>query len=219
MIKTCSRNCLGLLLAGLITAQAVAYNRHLDSSAVRDAYFLGSDNSQSARFLAGYKKALPVPKSGPNIAEIEVRTPFAQVVENSHEHSIGYSAQQAEQDYQKTPDTFQVRVQILATATFGIGAAINQLPPSACQGVNRMNSVLDCFHDFQFRFSQKEDIHAKESFGVPIYSDSPDGSGVIGGNIWFTFRTSDIATGPLLVIVVTPDGQEVSAEFDLAGLR
>src|SRR5580704_10390536 len=106
---TWSRSHVGLLVAALVAAQAGAYDRNLDSSAIRDAYFLGSDKGQSVRFLADYSRTLPAPKSGPHIAEIEVRTPFAQVVASSREHSVGYSAQQAEQDYVKTSGTFQVR--------------------------------------------------------------------------------------------------------------
>jgi hypothetical protein len=207
---------LGLLLVALIAAQAAAYDHPLNSSAIRDAYFLGSDNNQSVRFLAGYKETLPAPKSGPHVAEIEVRTPFAQVVVSSREHSVGYSAQQAEQDYKKNPGTLQVRIQILFTATFAIGSPLN--PPPACQGVIRMNSALDCFHDFQFRSRQEKQIEPVSSYGVPIYSGG-DSSVLTGGDIWFTFRTDEIASAPLRVAVSTPDGQKISAEFDLAALR
>jgi hypothetical protein len=204
----------GFLLIVLIAAQAAAYDCPLDSSGVRDAYFLGSSNSQSVHFLSSYNKMLPAPKSGPYVAQIEVRTPFAQVVVNSLEHSVGYSAQQAEQDYEKNPDTFQVRVQIRTTSTFALGSSVQ--PPPACQGVRRMNSALDCFRDFQFRFRQKADFQPEQSYGVPIYSND---SALTGGDIWFTFRAAEFISAPLRVSVSTPDGQVVSATFDLAALR
>ena len=94
-----------MLLIPLAAASAAAYEHPLDSSAIRNAYFLGSSNSESVRFLSQYKKTLPRPQTGPHIAEMEVRTPFAQVVVSSREHSVGYSAMQAEQDYEKDPDT------------------------------------------------------------------------------------------------------------------
>jgi hypothetical protein len=205
---------LGMLLIALIAAQAVAYDHPLNSSAIRDAYFLGSDNNQSVRFLAVYKKTLPVPKSGPHVAEIEVRTPFAQVVVSSREHSVGYSAQQAEQDYRKNPDTLQVRIQIRYTQTYP-SALI--LPPS-CQGAIHINSALDCFHDFKFRFRQEKQIELVSSYGVPIYSGH-EMSGLTGGDLWFAFSASQIDSRPLRVEVSTPDGQKISAEFDLAALR
>jgi len=182
----------GMLLIPLIAASAAAYEPPLDSSAIRNAYFLGSNNSESlqkllvkscginrprdrvsgshnhpegapkaVKFLSKYKETLPPPKTGPYIAEMEVRTPFAQVVASSREHSVGYSPMQAEQDYKKDPDTLQVRIQIRFT-TFGAPL----WPPPACQGVNRMTSVQDCFHNFDFRFSQGKDLQPIRSYGA-----------------------------------------------------
>jgi hypothetical protein len=211
-MKLWSKRSLGMLLISLIAASAAAYEHPLDSSAIRNAYFLGSSNSESVNFLSEYKETLPPPKTGPHIAEMEVRTPFAQVVVSSREHSVGYSAQQAKQDYKKDPDTLQVRIQIRFT-TFGAPL----VPPPACQGVNRMNSVQDCFHDFEFHFSQSKDIQPIRSYGVPIYSGG-DAAVLTGGDVWFTFRAAEVASAPLRVTVSTPDGQKISTEFDLAAL-
>jgi len=152
-----------MLLISLIAASAAAYEHPLDSTAIRNAYFLGSSNSESVNFLSKYKETLPRPKTGPDIAEMEVRTPFAQVVVSSREHSVGYSPMQAGQDYKQDPDTLQVRIQIRFT-TFGAPF----FPVPTCQGVQRMNSPKDCFHDFEFRFSQSKDIQPIRSYGVPI---------------------------------------------------
>ena len=177
-------------------------------------------SARYAEFLSTYTKNLPAPKTGPDIAQVEIRTPFAQVIVSSHEHSVGYSAQSAAQDYRKNPDTVQVRVEILSTATYAIGSqgtVPEILAPPACQGVQRMNAVEDCFRGFRFGFSQEESIKPKSSYGVPMYRGDP--SILIGADIWFTFSTADIASAPLQVTVSTPDGQMVSAEFDLAALR
>jgi hypothetical protein len=110
-----------------------------------------------------YKETLPPPKTGPHIAEMEVRTPFAQVVVNSREHSVGY-AQQAEQDYKKNPDTVQVRIQIRNTGIHYIGEV------NPCSGVVRMVSYEDCFKFFRYSFSQGgKDLTPMSSYGVPIY--------------------------------------------------
>jgi len=198
-----------MFLISLIAASAAAYEHPLDSSAIRNAYFLGSSNSESVKFLSKNKETLPPPKTGPHVAEIEVRTPFAQVVASSREHSVGYSPMQAGQDYKKDPDTLQVRIQIRFTT---YGAPL--VPPPACQGENRMNSVQDCFQDFRFRFSQSKDLQPIRSYGVPIYTHV-----LTGGDVWFTFRAAEVASAPLRVTVSTPDGHEVSATFDLAALR
>jgi hypothetical protein len=208
-----------MLPIALIAAQAAAYDHPLGSHAIREAYFIGSDN-KFAEILTIYTKNLPAPKTGPHVAQVEVRTPFAQVMVGSHEHSVGYSAQSAAQDYRKNPDTVQVRVEILSTATYAIGSqgtVPEILAPPACQGVQRMNSVEECFRDFQFRFQQAEKIKPKSSYAVPMYRGDP--SILIGADIWFTFSTDDIASAPFHVTVSTSDRQAVSAEFDLASLR
>jgi len=212
-----------LFLIAVVVTSAAAYDHPLESSAIRDAYFLGADNHQSVQFFSAYVKALPATKSAPYVTQIEVRTPFGQVVQSAREHSVGYSAEQAEQDYLQNQNRVQVRVQILFAPAFA-GSNIVQ-PPAACQGVNRMNSALDCFHGFGFRFSQSsqdkaKSIQPRETYGVPIYCDGGgSGAGFNGGDIWFTFRASQIASAPLHVSVTRPDGEEFSADFDLATLR
>ena len=91
-----------LFLAMLVAGQAAAYDHPLGSHAIREAYFLGSGN-QFAEALSSYTKKLPVPKTSPHVAQIEVRTTYAQVIVGSHEHFVGYSAQYAETDYKKNP--------------------------------------------------------------------------------------------------------------------
>jgi hypothetical protein len=95
-----------LLLLALTAIQSAAYDHPLGSSAIREAYFMGGGSF--AEFLRTYTKNLPAPKTGPHVAQVEVRTPFTQVIVSSHEHSVGYSSMQAEQDYKKNPDTVQV---------------------------------------------------------------------------------------------------------------
>ena len=211
------RSKLMCLLVLALAIQGAAYDHPLGSHAIRKAYFIGASNYPQG--LAGYIKAMPVPKTGAHVAEMEVRTPFAQVIVMSHEHSVGYSPMQAGEDYKKNPDTVQVRVRILPTATFAFGSPAAG-PQSACQGAQRMNSVEQCFQDFRFQFSQGKEIKPKSSYGVPMHLYTGRGiSSLIGGDVWFVFGAKDIASAPFRVTVSTPDGQTVSAEFDLAALR
>lgn len=188
-----------MLLISLIGVSAAAYEHPLNSSAIRNAYFLGSSNSESVKFISKYKEPLPPPKTGPHIAEMEVRTPFAQVVVNSREHSVGYSAQQAEQDYKKNPDTVQVRIQIRNTGIYYIGEV------NPCSGVVRMVSYEDCFKFFRYSFRQGgKDLTPMSSYGVPIYSEGDIESTFVGADIWFVFSTHDIASKPFRVTVSVP---------------
>jgi hypothetical protein len=206
-----------VLLLIFVAVPAAAYDYPLGSHAIREAYFIGSNN-KFAEILTLYTKNRPAPKTGPHLAQVEVRTPFAQVIVMSHEHSVGYSAQSAAQDYKKNSDTLQVRVQIRATATFAL-ASPAAAPQSPCQGVQRMNSVQECFRDFRFAFSQGNDLKPKSSYGVPIYSGGDSGGILVAADVWFVFSANDVASEPLRVAVSTPDGQLVSIEFDLAALR
>jgi hypothetical protein len=82
-----------------------------------------------------------------------------------------------------------------------------------------MDSIEECFHNFRFGFSHIKDLKPKSLYGMPIYSGDENGSILVGADIWFTFSADDIASAPFCVTVSTPDGQMVSAEFDLASLR
>ena len=109
-----------LMAALLLVPFGSAFQSPLSDEAVRDAYFLGQRNDEStAELFASYLKTLPPPKSGPYISEVELYTPYSQLVEWSRLHSVGYSAQQAARDYHATSDTIFVRIRIDFTSTYG----------------------------------------------------------------------------------------------------
>jgi len=89
------------LLAVVAVAQsAAAYEYPLSSSAVREAYFLGSGKDEKTiEFLAQYVRRFRLPPSGPHVDEIEVRTPFQQVVRRAQDALPGYSSAQAQKEY------------------------------------------------------------------------------------------------------------------------
>jgi hypothetical protein len=104
----------------LVIPSALAFDSPLSPEAIREAYFLGQHNDQSTlSFFNPYFRVLPKPDSGPYIAEVEVYTPYAQIIEASRRRSMGYSAQQAEQDYRHRHDKLYVRVRIDFTETYG----------------------------------------------------------------------------------------------------
>ena len=115
------RCCLAIATAALLLALPVfPFQSPLSDEAVRDAYFLGQRNDgATADLFASYLKTLPRPKSGPDITEVELYTPYSQLVEWSRIHSVGYSAQQAAKDYHATSDSVFVRIRINFTTTYG----------------------------------------------------------------------------------------------------
>lgn len=115
------RSCLAMFAASLLFVPFLsAFQSPLSDEDIREAYFLGQRRDEStADFFISYLKTLPPPKSGAYISEVEVYTPYSQLVQWSLLHSVGYSAQQAKKDYRATSDSIYVRVRIDFTATYG----------------------------------------------------------------------------------------------------
>jgi hypothetical protein len=181
---------------------ALAYDHPLSDEAVRDAYFIGQDVKNVNHFLSDYTKSLPVPASGPDVAEIALSTPYAQVVEVSAQHSVGYSAGQAAEDYQKRGDFIAVRVKVLFTPTYA-------------------DPGDDFWRSISVGLIQKNHMAATAVSGEPIYGSDADGDGTvsIGANVYVQFSLSGVKSDSVQVEVVPPDGDAVHATFDLSTLR
>ena len=190
----------GAALFGLLVPQVgFAYDHPLTDEAVRDAYFLGQDLDRSNDFFAQYTQALPVPDSGPQVAEIELLTPYAQVVEVSHEHPMGYSAQQAAADYKKRGDSIQVRVKVLFTPTY--------------------TGADDFWRGVSVGLVQKKHMAATGVSAQLLYASNPDGyTWVIGADVFIEFSVAGVESDSVDVEVVPPGGAGVRSTFDLGRL-
>lgn len=185
---------------------AIAYDHPLSDEAVRDAYFIGQDVKNVNSFLSRYTQSLPVPASGPHIAEIALSTPYAQVVEVSAQHSVGYSAGQAAEDYRKRGDFINVRVKVLFTPTYP-------------------NPGDDFWLSVSVGLIQTKHIAASHASGEPIYvtgafgAVSANGMVSIGANVYARFRIASVKSDSVQVEVVPEAGAPVHATFDLRSLR
>jgi len=197
----CGKFPIALLVVAQVAQSAAAYEYPLSSSAVREAYFLGSrKDEKTTEFLAQYVRRFPLPALGPHVAEIEVRTPLQQVVKRAKDALPGYSAFQAQKEYQANPDRIVVRVRVYLTPTYG--------------GYNRPK---DFWRDFKISVAHHDAIEPKKVTGDPQYSI---GIGdLIGAEVLLEFDTGQIASELLRIEVRTPDGQVVTTEFDLRKLR
>ncbi len=221
-IKICGAS---LVLASLVCGAAAAYDTLLSPEAVREAYFLGQRNdAKTAAFLGRYTKHLPLPKSGPYVSEIELFTPYAQLIQISQLRTIGYSAQQAERDYHKQGDTLRVRVLIRFTPTYGLQAALSSSQRAAGKAAIRLRAE-DFWRDFTIHFIQRRDGEEKtiKPFGgwsEPHYVRTAEGGSVLdGADLWLLFDAADVASAPAKIDVLTPDGQHVVSAFDLEKLK
>jgi hypothetical protein len=202
------------LALSLAPAFLSAYEQHPSSTAIREAYFLGRNNDdRTTEFLTKYVHQLPMPKTGPQIAEIEVVTPYAQVVKRAREAPLGYSAQQAQQDFLDRYAKFSVRVRINLTPSY---PAVVSERSGGTEGL-RLRPP-DFWRDFKVRVLQQgREIAPRNVNGSPIYAA---GNGdFVGAEIRLEFDASQIASDPVRIAVVPPEGERVESEFDLTKLK
>src|SRR5437016_14593954 len=104
---------LSIIVASLLIAEgSLAFDTPLSDQAVREAYSLGQRRDETmAAFLNKYSKYLEAPKTGPHITSITFFTPFALLVQQSSQHTSGYSAQQAALDHRDPPESVRIIVQ------------------------------------------------------------------------------------------------------------
>jgi hypothetical protein len=198
-----------------VTLSASAFDTPLSDEAIREAYFLGQRHDEKISFFfETYRRYLPAPKSGPHVFMAELLTPFAEAVEASRKHSLGYSAQQAQLDYRTRGDSMRVRVHVAYTSTYGPG-----FPYSP----NKVPGQTGTWKDFQVRLSQKEKAIEPRSVsyeGTRIGSNGKGGgSRPTGFIIWLVYDAAQLASSDASVDVDTPDGQHVIATFDLTRVR
>ena len=204
-----------LTAALLITSIAHAVDAPLSDEAVREAYFLGQHrDDRTAQFLETYRSHFPVPKSGPHVFAIELFTPYAQAVEASSQHGLGYSAQQAWQDYQARGDSLRVGVYVRYTSTYGPG-----FPYSP----NKVPGQTGTWKDFQVLLTLNGKTLKSRS---ARYEGTRMGTGGKGGGsrptgfiIWQEYDASNPTSTDATIEIDTPDGQHVVASFELSRLR
>ena len=211
-MKTGSSIVLATLLLFPQNLPAMAFP--LSDTAIRDAYFLGQRNDQkTAEFLKLYTRSLPLPDKGPYIAEIDLLTPYAQIVSDCSRHSIGYSAQQAAADYHGRGDTLLLQVRIELTPTYTYDDAVRTANDTAAE-LNRQLYPEDFWQAFQFKFSQEEETFEPRAVSAdPIEgaaSPSDRGPTLHGSIVSLEFEAESVEPGIVQIGVTTPTGQHVT---------
>jgi hypothetical protein len=212
-MKTRNHVAVFVFLSAIIVAialPALAYDYPLSSEAVREAYMLGkSDSAKRAEFFAKYTQQYPLPKTGSYVEMIQLETPFAVVVENTAQ-KLNYHAPDAAQEYEGKPAVFRVHVEIDLTESYSA-----QVPAtSGGLGLGRE----DFWRDFKIRLLQNKEIHARTVHGTPLYTGG-DSRILSGAVVDLEYDASKIKSDDATVEVITPDGQDVKAPFNLGTLR
>jgi len=203
---------------------SVAYEVPLTPASLNEAYILGQRNDQAtAAFLNPYSKQITEVSEVPHIAEIEILTPFAQVVDRRF--TSGYTEEQAARDYHQRGDTVVVRVVLMLPAAYPKPAPAPDQPPALPQPSPPPNAPLRPENFWQnFRFEMKQHgktIATRFIRNKPIYSTpTKDTPAVLdGATIWLEYDAKDVASDETVVEVTTPDSKTINATFDLKTLR
>jgi hypothetical protein len=213
-----------LTAALLLTQPTFALELPLSSEAVREAYFLGQRRDEkTARFLETYRQHLPAPKCGPHVAVVELFTPYAEAVELSRQGAgLGYSAQQAEQDYRRRRNSVRIGVHIVYPGAFG---SVTPCPsgPQSGSGAQPVSAPAGFWKDYQVRVSQGGKTLESRNVRYEGTHISPSGKGAgswtTGFIVWLEYDAEALSSSEATVETQTPDGQHVVAKFDLEKLR
>jgi len=210
-----------LTAALLITPSSFAFDTPLSDQAVREAYFLGQRrDAKTAEFLEKYRHHLAIPESGPWVSTVEILTPYAEAVELSRQRSIGYSAQDAAQDYRK--NAAYIRVTITIEFTNAYGELIQEKTSQRSGSPNAFSVRPPSFwKDFSYRLFDGDDVvEPLEMHGTATYRSVDDGTVMTGAQIVLLYDAEKISSSADAAVVVDiPDHPQVVAPFDLATLR
>lgn len=223
MLGTPARSIISVLAAGLLVWPfSDVAGATLSDQAVREAYFLGQRNDEkTARFLETYRRRLPMPQSGLYVSEIELFTPYAETVDLSRQRTFGYSAQQAAQEYRDRGDVFRLRVRVFFTDTYSrrtYAQAATQKDGRKIK-LGQDARAHSGQQGFQVQLWQKDKlIEPLEIPGIPVFRGYTVEGTSYGFDVVLHYDGDEINADNAQVVVLTPDGQRVVAEFDLTKL-
>ena len=211
--------------ASLFALQALlAYEAPLTPASIHEAYVLGRRNDQAtATFLDPYIKQLTVGAENPNITQIEVLTPFAQVVDLSRRNATtNYTEEQAADDYRRKGDKIIVHITLMLPAAYAKATQnrSQEAPPSEIKEASL--APENFWQNFRFNLKQHGKVIPTRSIQHrPIYStptkDTP--SVLDGAMVWLEYDAKDVASEVATVEILTPESKTISTMFDLKKLR
>lgn len=200
-----TRGSLAVLAICLLAAPVFAgYEYPLQSAEIRNAFFLGQrDDSATAEFLTPYAHKFTQPQAGETtVTEIDVLTPYAQIIQRGARNLSGDSEVQTETDLRAHPLRFLVKASVYFNLAFA-DATPNGLGDQSSE------------HSFSAKLSQGHAIVPLRTMVEPIYAMH----GPPGVMITVEVDPAKISSAPMHIVVNTPDGRSVSADFDLTKLK
>jgi hypothetical protein len=208
----------------VMVAQPIfAFRSPLSDESVREAYFLGQRHDGSLEGLIEKStRRFPAPKTGPYISSVMFVTPFVNAALLSSNYVGNYSAQQAELEHRQAgKEIVKVTVQIQLTETYGqfiAAAKANSRSASPSALIPRPD---DFWRDFQVQiFNGDQALSNAVYHGRPNYSCGDYGPcTLIGATLTFEFPAEAFSADSASITVEPPEGESVTADFDLSRLR
>ena len=221
-----ARLLLAILLCIANSGVSIAYEVPLTPAALHEAFILGQRNdAATAAFLNPYVKQITENSQEPHIAEIQILTPFAQVVDLSRRFTSGYSEEQAAREYHQRGDTVVIRILLMLPAAYPKPEAPANEAPAPAQQPPAPSTQLQPENFWQnFRFATKQHgktIGTRFIRNQPIFSTPTKHTPSVldGATVWLEYDAKDVASEETVVEVTTPDSKTIGATFDLKKLR
>lgn len=196
---------MAILTSCLLAAPAFAgYEYPLQSPEIRSAFFLGQrDDDATGAFLSPYGQRISQQQTGRyTIGEIDVLTPYAQIVQRGAKQIPGDSEVQTETDLRTHPLRFLVKINIYFN-----GAIVDD--------ATNADGAPDGGRTFSAELTQAHKIEPVRTEVEPIYGKH----GSAGVRLTLDADPMRITSTPLHITVHTPDGKSVSADFDMSKLK
>ena len=194
----------------------------LDARALHEAWELGQRNDQeTGNFLAHYLEKISGGENDPYTAEIEILTPYAQVVDQSRQKTTSYGEEQAVLDYRQRGNTILINLVIMLPAAYPTTGTDSRTTNAPAEN-NRVVRPENFWQNFQFNVKQNGKIIPSRSIrqgpiGSSATREAP--AALDGASVWLEFDAKDVASDETIVEVVAPEAKTVSATFDLKKLR
>src|ERR1700676_1841036 len=209
-----------------LSPESNAYEKQLDARAIHEAYILGQRNDKSTGdFLAPYLTQITEVQKDVHIAQIELLTPFAQIVDVSRQKAAdGFTEEQAIEYYKTHENTVKVNVTLMLPSAYPKTAESKEVPtpPPATAPEKSAMRPENFWQNFQFNLKQNgKTIPSRGISNQPIHSTATNNApaALTGENVWLEYDVNDVASDLTTLEVVTPQGKAIKATFDLKKLR
>ena len=215
---------IGFLAAAiyLIGFETRAYEVPLSSQSIHEAYVLGQRNDRATSdFVSPYVKQISATGAdGPRRADIEILTPYSQIVDESRRNPPGYSEEQAVENYHQRGNTVMVSVVLIFISAYPKQHDNSTAATTPCKVPALQPESF--WQNFRFVVKQRGKILALRSIGQePVYSSQAgnEAPALDGAKVLLELEAQDVASETATVEITTPACKLITATFDLKALR